>query len=283
MRIIIVGPGRAGMALARAALAADHRLVAIVGKDTAQAERAVSATPGAAPLTVDDPMPEADLLVVATRDDVIAPVAEALAPQVTAVTAAVHLSGLSSVHSLQALASAGLETGAFHPLQTLPTPEAGAARLHGAWIGITAEEPLRSVLHDLAASLGASPFDIADRDKALYHAGAAAAANFGLATLAMAEDLLAAAGVPFEAVRPLVQAVVDNAFEMGSRPSLTGPISRGDVGTVRGQLDAVAAARPDWLASFGSMVLLVASIAGRRHEFEDLLASWESPETESSP
>lgn len=274
MRIIIVGPGRAGMSLAVAARAAGHAIAGVVGKDLAQASVAAEQL-GSTPLIVGDTLPGADLLIIATRDGAIAPVAADLAAHVAAVEAAVHVSGLTTIAALAPLAAAGLDIGSFHPLQTLPTPQAGAARIAGAWVAVTADQPLRASLHELAGSMDARPFDLADQDKAIYHAAAAAAANFPLAALTMASDLFDAAGVPFTVAEPLVRAVIDNAFSMGPRPSLTGPVVRGDVTTVAGQLDAVAASAPEWLSTFSAFVLQVAAIAGRLHDFEDMLIEWE--------
>ena len=281
MRIIVVGPGRAGRSVAGAANSSGHVITAVVGKSRDHAAPAAASLGGAAALGRGDDLPPADLLIVATRDDAIAAVAAELAPHLGgAVGSAVHLSGLKSVSELAPLAAAGCRIGSFHPLQTLPSPEAGAARLSGAWVAVTAEEPLRGTLHELARSLGAHPFDLADGAKALYHAGAAAAANFPLLSLTMASDLFAAAGVPFVAARPLVEAVVANAFEMGPRPALTGPVARGDVGTVAAQLDAVAIAAPQWVAPFAATVLHLAGVAGRGDDFRLLLERWRPPQGE---
>lgn len=274
MRIIVVGPGRAGLSVATAARRTGHAIAAVVGRSRDHAAVPAAALDALALGPADD-LPSADLLLVATRDDAIGALAAELVPRISGnVAAAAHLSGLKSVTELAPLAAAGCRTGSFHPLQTLPSPEAGAARLSGAWVAVTAEEPLRATLYELARSLGAHPFDLADRNKALYHAGAAAAANFPLLALTMASDLFGIAGVPFAAARPLVEAVVANAFEMGPRPALTGPVARGDVGTVEAQLDAVAAAAPEWVAPFAANVLHLAGLAGRGDDFLDLLERW---------
>ena len=189
---------------------------------------------------------------------------------------AVHLSGLVARTALDSLAAAGYRTGTFHPLQTLPNPDSGSARLSGAWVGITADD-LAPVLFEFAESLGMKPFTIADDKKSLYHAAAAAAANFPLASLAMSYDLFADAGVPFEAARPLVEAIVANAFELGPRAALTGPVARGDVGTVRKQLDAIAVAEPGWVADFATLVKTLARISGNGPAFEEMLDSWKRP------
>ena len=228
MEIVLVGPGRAGMSLAIAAHAAGHDLVGVVGRSPESAARA-AAMVASTPYDIDDELPDAELLVIATRDAAIEPVAGRLAVRQLSIPTAVHLSGLTSVQALDPLATRGLQTGSFHPLQTLPTPEAGAARLAGAYVAVTASGSLQSRLETLAMSLGATPFVLADADKPLYHAAAAAAANFPLAALAMASDLFESAGVPWAAARPLVEAVVANAFELGPRAALTGPVARGDV------------------------------------------------------
>jgi predicted short-subunit dehydrogenase-like oxidoreductase (DUF2520 family) len=272
MRLIVVGPGRAGLSLAIASARAKHEIVAIVGRDVDHAWPAASALAADA-LAITDGLPPADLLVIAVRDDAIEPVAAALAGGPGGpppVGGAVHLSGLAPVTALEPLAAAGLDVGAFHPLQTLPAPDLGAARIEGAWVGITATGPLRGTLDAFAASLGAHPFAIADEAKPLYHAAAAAAANFPLAALTMAADLFSKSGVPFVAARPLVEAVVANAFELGPRAALTGPVARGDVGTVRSQLAAVDAAAPEWTATFAALVRALSQITGRSVDFASL-------------
>lgn len=262
-----MGPGRAGMSLTMAFVNAGHDIAGVVGR-TAESASVGAAMVGAPPLTLEDSLPAADLLIVATRDGAIAPVAKALAGKEPEVDSAVHVSGLTSVAALGPLADLGIGTGSFHPLQTLPNPESGAARLAGAHIAITAAPPLRAQLEQLAVDIGATPFPLEDRDKPLYHAAAAAAANFPLAALAMAQDLFAEAGVPWQAARPLVEAVVANAFDLGPRAALTGPVARGDVATVAAQLEAVRAQHPAWQPAFARFVELLTRLTGRTEQFE---------------
>lgn len=243
MNIEIVGPGRAGGALAIAAHRAGHQIVSIRGRDTERIEAlsdmvAVTAAP-------------IDLRIIAVSDRSISAVASSLATEPPVAT--VHVSGAIGVESLAPIAAEGASVGSFHPLQTFPDPGRGADALAGSWIGITSDEPLRSVLRDLARSLGCTPFDVADVDKSLYHAGASAAANFTVASLGLSRRFLEHAGVPFEAVRPLVEAAVANAFAVGPEAALTGPVVRGDVETVRSQIDAVAAVDGESVVAFKEM------------------------------
>lgn len=266
------------MSLALAAHAAGHTIGAVVGRSLGSAEPA-AAEVAATPFGIDAEFPSGELMIIATRDDVIEQIAESIAgripPQPGA--GAAHLSGLAPTSVLRSLRGAGYEVGALHPLQTLPTPQAGAAKLEGAWAGITGDT-LRDRLVALAESIGMRPFDLADEEKALYHAAAAAAANFPLGSLALSFDLFQEAGVPFAAARPLVEAIVANAFELGPRAALTGPVARGDVATVSKQMDAVALAEPSWLGDFVDSVRLLARICGNGPQFEEMLEGWKRPE-----
>lgn len=269
MRIILAGPGRAGMSLAYAFGDAGHELVGVLGRSTAaEAANALETVE----LSWDELLPAADLLVIGVRDDAIGEVAGRVASRAIGVTAAVHVSGSMGVGLLAPLADVGLATGGFHPLQTLPDPETGRRKLAGAWAGITADDPdLQAALAGLARSIGMVPFDLVDSARPLYHAGASAAANYVVGSLGLAHRLFEAAGVPWEAAGPLVEAVVDNALEMGPRASLTGPIARGDVATVEHQRSAIQAAVPDLDADFADIGRVVARLAGREEEFREVL------------
>lgn len=269
MKIALAGPGRAGMAVAQALRQADHALVAVTARRPAAGEEAAENL-GCTSVAWGNRIPPGDLLIVAVRDDAIAAAAADLASAASGYPAAVHLSGAAGIDALDAFAVAGLDVGSFHPLQTIPV---GTSRLSGAWIGITAAHPgFANTLGLLAESIGGVPFDLADASKPTYHAAAAAAANFPLAAMAIAEDLFRAAGVPFEAARPLVDAVVANAFELGPRSALTGPVARGDLGTIAAQVRAVDEVAPEWAEAFRAFVAALASMSGREEDIAGVIS-----------
>ena len=257
------------MSLAYAFRAAGHVLAGVLGrKNVAEAVAALDT----GELSWDELLPAADLLVISVRDDAVAEIADRLASRAIGVTAAVHISGSVTIDALAPLAEIGLAVGGFHPLQSLPDPDTGATRLSGAWAGITAGDPgLRADLFELATSIGMIPFDLPDAGRPLYHAGASAAANYVVGSLALAERLFAAAGVPWEAAIPLVEAVVKNATELGPQRALTGPIARGDVRTVEQHRAAVRGAVPELEADFVDIGRAVAHLAGRAEEFRSAL------------
>jgi predicted short-subunit dehydrogenase-like oxidoreductase (DUF2520 family) len=122
-----------------------------------------------------------------------------------------------------------------HPLQTL-TKEGGPGQLDGAFGAVTsdsAEGEARALW--LAETLGLRPFHLADDRRALYHAGASVASNFLVTLYRIAADLVERAGVPAEALVPLMTRTIENGFEP------TGPIARGDWETVERHREALDA------------------------------------------
>ena len=126
-----------------------------------------------------------------------------------------------------------------HPLQTF-TKRRGAEQFDGAYAAVTAELPdAREVALWLARTLGLEPFELADDARPVYHAGAAIASNYLVTLHRVATELFRAAGAPPEALRPLMLRTIENDFE------LTGPIDRGDWGTVERPREAIRAVRPE--------------------------------------
>ena len=126
-----------------------------------------------------------------------------------------------------------------HPLQTF-TRQRGAEQLDGAYAAVVAEsEEARARARWLATALGLRPFDLADDRRILYHCGAAIASNYLVTIYRAAARAVEQAGVPPEALIPLMRRTIDNHFE------LTGPISRGDWATVDAHLAALRAELPD--------------------------------------
>ena len=204
----VVGTGRAGSAIAA-------RL----------AERGLSVNAGR------DPLADADLVLLAVPDGAIAEVA----PQVPIGPWLAHVSGATSLRALEP----HVRRFSVHPLQTL-TRERGPEQLDGAWGAVTAETgEARETARWLAEMLGLHPFDLADADKPLYHAGAAMASNFLVTLYRAASRLLEESHAPPEALVPLMTRTIENGF------ALTGPIARGDWSTVEAHLNALEERAPD--------------------------------------
>ena len=202
----IVGPGRAGLSLSRALDAAGWRVLAPLGRG--------DDLTGAADGT--------DLLVLATPDGVVGDVAAAIDPVDTAVVA--HMAGSLGLAPL----GPHRRRSSIHPLVALPDPDLGARRLRGAWFAVAGDPLGRRVVDDL----GGTAIDVADDDRAAYHAAACVASNHLVALLGSVQRIAATAGVPLEAYLDLVRATVDNVEALGVDRALTGPAARGDWDTI---------------------------------------------------
>jgi predicted short-subunit dehydrogenase-like oxidoreductase (DUF2520 family) len=158
-----------------------------------------------------------------------------------------HCSGATTLAPL-----AGHEAFSLHPLMTVPEHGASFAGATAAIAGATprAVEAARG----LAQALGMRSVEVADPDRAAYHAAASIASNFLVTLEGAAERLAATAGVDRQALAPLVRATVENWAEHGARRALTGPIARGDEAIVTRQRDAVAERVPDLLPLWDALV-----------------------------
>jgi predicted short-subunit dehydrogenase-like oxidoreductase (DUF2520 family) len=256
----LVGPGRAGTAVALALAERGWRPVAVAGRTVdAASTQSVAARLGAPAVDVADAGRDADVVVVATPDAAIARAATALAPSLRRGALALHLSGASTLHELDGvlLARPDVEVGSLHPLQSLPSGEVGrggggfadrrrkagacdgakigADRLAGSWCAIDGSPRVER----LALTLGMRPFRIDPADRVGYHAAACVASNHLVALLGQVERLAASVGVPFEAFLPLVRRTLDNVADLGPAAALTGPVARGDYETVARHIDAL--------------------------------------------
>ena len=243
-----IGPGTVGTALARSFANADYAVTAIYGRDPERRTRAAESVPGA--VAVDSAqavVDAADLVFVTVPDDAIRPVTESLTWRREA--AVVHCSGAASVDLLDAAADAGASVGAFHPLQTLAGIDQAMRNLPGSAVAIEASNPaLEGTLGEMARAIGGRPFALRG-DKALYHASAVLACNDLVTLLDAAADLWSELGLSKEeglrALLPLVRGTIENLDAIGLPDALTGPVARGDVGTVDRNLVALDAASPE--------------------------------------
>jgi predicted short-subunit dehydrogenase-like oxidoreductase (DUF2520 family) len=206
-------------------------------------------------LTVEGPLgrgarcPDADVVILAVPDAEIANAAAAIdgRPRSGPGPLLGHCSGATTLAPL-----APHEAFSLHPLMTVPAD--GPARLAGASAAIAGSTPhARGIAHQLALHLGLTPIDVADEDRAAYHAAASIASNFLITIEAAAEQLAGSAGVDRAALVPLVRATVENWASLGPDRALTGPIARGDHETIDRQRQAIAARTPDLLPLFDAL------------------------------
>ena len=219
--IVVVGRGRLGRVLADA-----------LGADT--------------PLRRgEQPGPDADVVILAVPDGSVAALAAAL-PRGPVVG---HCAGALGLDVL----APHRERFSVHPLMTL-TERSTAGALQGAGAAVAGSTAGALALAEaLAARAGLEPFELAEGQRALYHAAASVASNFLVTLEAIAERLFAAVGVERRHVATLARAGLENWATLGGARALTGPIARGDSATVARQREALAAQAPELLAVFDAL------------------------------
>jgi predicted short-subunit dehydrogenase-like oxidoreductase (DUF2520 family) len=241
MRVAVVGPGRVGTLLATACVRAGHRVVAIAGGGEDSRARLAERIAGARPIAEPtEAVADAELVLLAVPDDAIEELVTALtvADAVRPGHRVVHVAGSRGLAVLRRAALAGASVAACHPAMTVPRGSTDPELLVGVAWAVTATAADRAWAHDLVVDLGGDPHDVADGERGLYHAGLVLGSNAVGAAVVLARRLLLAARVdaPEAFLRPLVEASVANALAHGA-DALTGPVVRGDLGTVAGHLE----------------------------------------------
>lgn len=243
----IIGAGAVGTALGAALHRAGWPVVAVASRDAARRERFRSLVPGArgfaeAPAILD----EVELLILAVPDDVIERLAGEL--RLYGGQALVHTSGVLGAEVLEPARAAGTQIGAFHPLIAFAETERAIAAFHGATIAVEGDDQLVTHLADMAEALGATAVRLEPGTKAAYHAAAVLAAGGFVALLDAIAELGGAAGLDEQGSLAvyggLIEQTLGNARALGIRAALTGPMTRGDIGTLGRHLEALARLAP---------------------------------------
>lgn len=252
MKLGFIGAGVVGTALSIALSRQGHRVVAVGSRSMASAERLAAQLPGCEVRSPQGVADAADLTFVTTPDDAVAAVVRAL--RWRSGSAVVHCSGAASTDILEPARLDGAFVGTFHPLQTFASPEQALRNLPGTTFALEADEPLLSQLSQLATDLGGTWVRLRTEDKVLYHAAAVMASNYLVTLVKLATDLWQELGVDAPeatgALLPLLRGTLANLERVGLPGCLTGPISRGDLGTIERHQDALAAVSPEILEAY---------------------------------
>lgn len=259
-RVGVVGAGAVGGAIARALAARGARVERIFSRTLDHARALAAALPaGEAVASADAVAAASDTVLVAVPDDAIAQVAAAT--HWRAGQLVVHLSGAQGADALGGDGTQGARIAALHPLMTFPrvaessSAEATLQRLAGcAWAFEAEDEASIDQVNAIIEAFDGRAIRLTAADRAPYHLAAVLASNYVVTLLAAAVRLWGTFGArpetALEALLPLTRAAVEQLEAVGLPDALTGPIARGDLGTVRTHLDwltAHAASTPDLL------------------------------------
>jgi predicted short-subunit dehydrogenase-like oxidoreductase (DUF2520 family) len=235
----IVGAGAVGTALGAALARAGWPVGAVASRDEARRAHFRSLVPGARGFAEANALlDEVELIVLAVPDDVIATLAGEL--RMYGGQAMIHTSGALGAEVLEPARAAGTQIGSFHPLVAFAETERAVAALKGATVAIEGDDQLTALLAEMAEAIGATAVRLAPGSKAAYHAAAVLAAGGFVALLDAIAELGRVAGLDeagsLAIYGGLVEQTLGNARALGIARALTGPMTRGDAGTLERHL-----------------------------------------------
>ena len=262
--VAVVGTGRVGSVLGAALRRCGHVITACTAVSDISRLRADSLLPQVPVASVAEAVRNCDLVLLAVPDDVLPELVAGLAAThaVASGTFVVHTSGRYGQEVLEPLTAQGCEPMAIHPVMTFTGTSVDLARLSGCPFGVTAPSHLRAVAEALVVELGGEPVWIAQEQRPLYHAALAFGSNFTTTLVNECMSLLELTGVsePSRLVAHLLGASLDNALRSGDQ-ALTGPISRGDRGSVAAHMRVLSESSPRTLPAYRELARLTVARA----------------------
>lgn len=256
MRLAVVGAGRVGRTLGLLARRAGYTIGPVICRTRARAEEACAFIGGGEPGT--EPA-GAELTLICVPDAAIAETALRVKAPAGAVLA--HVCAAHGADLLRPRRPAG----ALHPLRSFADPARAAERFAGTWCAVDGDPEAVVALEALAVALKGRPFSVRTDRKALYHAGAVFASNYVVAAIEAGRRLFREAGVAAEiaeqALASLAAGAVENVAAAGTAGALTGPVERGDLGTLRRHAAALAEGAPDLAELYAGLGGLAAELA----------------------
>jgi predicted short-subunit dehydrogenase-like oxidoreductase (DUF2520 family) len=276
-RFSVIGPGRLGSTLLAGLLEARLTVTAV----GVHADDDTSLFDGIPHVRVRDAALEADAWWLAVPDDEIYPVAARIAESMQGARRpgaprplAIHSSGLGSIHLLKPLYEQGVRVLCLHPLQTF-AGEPRAELLRDVPCAVTAHEERDLELGEqLAVRLGMKPFRLDDERKTLYHLSAVVGCNLLVALESEAKRLMDEStrdGQGLQHLSILLRTTMDNLLMSGDPAhALTGPVARGDVGTVRAHLRLLDRESPRLAATYRALSLEALTLAAPRLDDEQV-------------
>lgn len=265
----IIGTGKVGTAIGFLLNKAGYKVVAICDKSSAELKKALPYTKGKKFQKSTDAVKQADCILITTPDDTIATACEEFSLSGTLKGKFVfHMSGAGGLDLLQSAKKAGAYVASIHPLQSFSSIDQAIKNIPGSYFGVTADKKALSTAKNIVRNLGGIPVEISPDQKPLYHAAACLASNYLVTLMNTVETIYRSIGISEKDARkaylPLVYGSLRNIEKSGPVLALTGPIARGDSGTIKKHLAAIHKTLPQYSSFYSSLGLITVKIARQK-------------------
>ena len=264
LKLGFIGAGTVGTALSVRLSSKGYQVIAVSSRSQTSARNLAQAISGCRAFNNNQDVADtAELVFITTPDDAIAPVVSQI--QWHTGQSVVHCSGADSTDTLEPAKKLGAQVGVFHPLQTFASVSQAIENIPGSTFALEAEEPLLNTLKEMASALDGNWVELKAGDKVIYHAAAVIACNYMVTLVKLASDLWQTFNVsPHQATQallPLLRGTINNIDTVGIPQCLTGPIARGDTGTIKAHLKALQEKAPAILSTYRELGLQTIPIA----------------------
>lgn len=252
---------------------AGYTVVAVCDKSPGALKRAIPYTGGQPFKNAADAVQEADFVLITTPDDEILNVCEDISLNASAKGKFfLHMSGAGGLDLLEPARKKGATIASIHPLQSFSSIDQAIKNIPGSYFGVTAEKPSRTKAKNIVRNIGGFPVFISNGQKPLYHAAACFASNYLVSLIHVVESIYQCVGIKKKdakkAYLPLIYGCLKNIEKSGSILSLTGPIARGDLGTVKKHLRAIKSQLPEYFPLYSIMGSIAVDIARKKGTLE---------------
>ena len=268
-KFAIIGAGMVGTAIGYLLKKAGCEIVAIADKSAPSLRRAKSYTGGKTYRRPQEVLPDADCILITTPDDIILSVCTEIARSPSIKGKYIfHMSGAGGLDLLKPAKKAGAIVCSIHPLQSFSSIDNAIQNIPSSYFGITADKQAKKVAESIVLALEGKPLYISPKHKRLYHAAACVASNYLVSLLNVVESIYQSIGISEKDARkaylPLIYGSLKNIEVSGSIQALTGPIARGDSGTIQKHVDAINANLSQYASLYTSLGLVTVDLARKK-------------------
>ncbi len=269
LKFSIIGAGMVGTAIGVLLKKAGHEIVFFADRSAAHLKRAKDYTGAEGVRNPAQAAGPADCLLITTPDDRICSVcAEIVDGSSVQEKKVFHMSGAGGLDLLEPAARAGAFVASIHPLQSFSSIDGAIASIPGSYFGVTAAKGVKKLSADIVRDLSGIPISVTPAQKPLYHAAACMASNYLVSLMSVVESIYSSIGFAEKDARkaylPLVHGSLSNIEEQGCEKALTGPIARGDSGTIQKHIEAMACHHPDLSALYANMGMIAVKLARQK-------------------
>ncbi|TCO77458.1 Rossmann-like and DUF2520 domain-containing protein [Marinisporobacter balticus] len=270
MKIGFIGAGKVGTAFGIYLKNKGFHIHGYFSKTLSSAQKAAKLTDSVAVIDVNELIKHIDILFITTKDDVVESVCNNLVEKrnLSKGKILVHMSGASSSNILKKAKEVGCYIYSLHPLQAFAEVQKSVEDLENTVFSIEGDIEKIEVMENILKTLGNHYFKLTAEQKGIYHATACVVSNYLVTLMDYGLSLFSSIGIDekegYKALYPLIEGTIKNIDHLGTKNALTGPIARGDIGTIENHMKVIKNIKPQDLTFYKMVGLKTVELAEKQ-------------------